>query len=242
MYLMGASLHQLVAHWKEHPTKGFRIITFGSSNTEMHWHSEGHFNWVAWLNCMLREEIGKHIVIINQGIGGDTATNLLQRLDRDIVPLQPTAVIVTIGGNDANRGVPLENYRIQLEEIIDKIVQLGAIPILQTYYCPLYEKMGKDMQRFPQFVEVNRQIARVKQIPLIDQYSYFEPFYRQNPKQYRKIMKDELHVNPMGNLIMGYIAGNAFGLPQLSHIPNRLKFLFYWSLIQKYRDHYNFKS
>jgi lysophospholipase L1-like esterase len=203
----------------------------------MHWHSEGHFNWVAWLNCMLREVVGKHLVIINQGIGGDTATNLLERFDRDIVPLQPTAVIVTIGGNDANRGVSLDQYRNQLQEIISKIQRIGAIPILQTYYCPLYDKMGDAMQRFPHFVTINRSLADDFQLPLIDQYAYFEPFYRQNPKQYRKIMKDGLHVNPMGNLIMGYIACNAFGLPPLSHIRNRLKFYFFWGLIQTYRVH-----
>jgi lysophospholipase L1-like esterase len=234
---MAEDLKNLVMKWKSNPANGIRIIAYGSSNTEMHWHSEGKFNWVAWLNAVFREYIGKHVVIINQGIGGDTVNGLLQRFNRDIVPFSPHAVIITIGGNDANRGVPLQSYIEDLQKLIHKIQDLNAIPILQTYYCPLFEKMGKDFQHFPDFMEANRTLARDLKIPIIDQYSYFEQFYRQNPKQYRKIMRDGLHVNPIGNYLMGKIACRLFGLPDPKISNDIIKINFIWGLMTKYFPH-----
>ena len=73
--------------------------------------------------------------------------------------------------------------------------------------------MDKVFQRFPQFVEVNRNLSTKMNIPLIDQYEYFSPFYKNDPENYTKIMLDGLHVNPIGNAIMGIIASRLFSLP-----------------------------
>lgn len=231
---MSINLADTLNQWKSNPNVGIRLVAYGSSNTEMHWHSEGKFNWVAWLNASIREHIGKHVVIINQGIGGDTVKGLLNRFERDIIPLSPTSVIITIGGNDANRGISLEDYRTDLSSLITKIQNINATPILQTYYCPLFHKMGTDMQRFPEFVEVNRNIAIQFHIPIIDQYQYFEPFYRQNPKQYQKLMRDPLHVNSIGNYLMAKIACLNFGLPSPPISENHTKTHYLWMKMSYY--------
>jgi lysophospholipase L1-like esterase len=225
-----------VDNWKSDSIHGIRIIAYGSSNTEMHWHCEGEFNWVAWLNLCFREHIGKHVVIINQGIGGDTVKGLLNRFDRDIIPLNPNAVIITIGGNDANRGISIEEYRSDLQTLITKTQKIGSVPILQTYYCPLYHKMGKEFQEFPKFVKINRELAVENKIPIIDQYHYFEPFYRNNPKNYGKIMRDGLHVNPIGNLFMGRIACHFFGLSGPPIPISSMKTILLWTLFKKYQN------
>ena len=64
-----------------------------------------------------------------------------------------------------------------------------------------------------EFVEVNRNLSTKMKIPLIDQYEYFSPFYKNDPENYTKIMLDGLHVNPIGNAIMGIIATRLFSLP-----------------------------
>lgn len=63
-------LDSLIENWKEKPHKPRRVIAFGSSNTELHWHSLGHFNWFSWLSGAMREWIGRHVTTINSGIGG----------------------------------------------------------------------------------------------------------------------------------------------------------------------------
>jgi lysophospholipase L1-like esterase len=199
--------------WKQDPDKPIRIIAFGSSNTELHWHSLGHFNWFSWLTASLREWIGRHITTLNQGINGETVNNLLKRIDRDVINFKPDVTIITIGGNDANSGIAMDEYRAGLEYIIDKLFEIECLPILQTYYCPIYENMSKTFQKFPEYMEIKRTICSKREIPLIDQYKYFSALYQNEKDTYSEIMLDGLHVNPVGNAIMGIIACRSFFLP-----------------------------
>ncbi len=206
-------LKQLTRNWIKEPSKAIRIIAFGSSNTELHWHSLGHFNWFSWLTASFREWIGRHITIINQGINGETVEDLLKRIDRDVINYKPDITFITIGGNDANAGMPLDDYRAAIEKIIDKLNGIDCLPILQTYYCPIYEEMSETFQKFPDYMEIKRTISSERQIPLIDQYKYFSAFYKNDKNTYSELMLDGLHVNPIGNAIMGLIACRSFHLP-----------------------------
>ena len=131
-------MQETFTQWKNTPNESIRLIAFGSSNTELGWHSEGGFNWFSWLSTIIRTYIGKHIACINQGIGGEKVTDLEIRLKRDVLSFSPHAVIITIGGNDANRGVPLEKYQSSLRNLVIQCQEVNIQPILQTYYCPSY--------------------------------------------------------------------------------------------------------
>jgi len=206
-------LKQLTENWKNEPNKPICVVGFGSSNTELHWHSLGHFNWLSWLTASFREWIGRHVTTINQGINGETVNDLLKRIDRDVINFKPDVTIITIGGNDANSGMALDEYRAGLEIIIDKLEKIDCLPILQTYYCPIYELMSKKFQKFPEYMEIKRTICSERQIPLIDQYKYFSALYQNEKNTYSELMLDGLHVNPTGNAIMGLIACRSFFLP-----------------------------
>ncbi|MHA1242146.1 MAG: SGNH/GDSL hydrolase family protein, partial [Promethearchaeota archaeon] len=160
-----------------------------------------------------REWIGRHITTINQGINGETVNDLLKRIDRDVINFKPNITFITIGGNDANSGMPLDEYRTSLEDIIDKLVNIDCLPILQTYYCPIYEEMSDTFQNFPEFMEIKRTISAERQIPLIDQYKFFSALYKNDRNTYSELMLDGLHVNPIGNALMGLIACRSFHLP-----------------------------
>ncbi|WP_168123209.1 SGNH/GDSL hydrolase family protein [Paenibacillus sp. HB172176] len=206
----------IVQQWKQQADKSRRIVAFGSSNTELSFSNAGRHNWVDWLYINLRKHVGNHVVVINQGIGGETVLNLLERIDRDVRPLEPSMVIVTIGGNDTNIGMPVSEYRENLCQVCAIISSYGAQPVLQTYYCPLYHQMDADYrERFEARMNVIRDLAEELDLPLVDQYAFFEPFYSEQPDEYIKLMRDRLHVNHLGNLAMGQYISYCFGLPAL---------------------------
>ena len=207
------TLKELTKKWRNNPQEPVRVIALGSSNTELHWHSLGHFNWFSWLSSSMREWVGRHISTINQGINGETAEDLIKRIERDVLSFLPKAVIITIGGNDANLKYSVDQYRDNLITMINIMKDADIIPILQTYYCPIYEKMPIHFRIFQKFVEVNRNLSIEKGIHLIDQYKYFFPLYEKEPEVYSGLMIDGLHVNPIGNSIMGIIACRHFSLP-----------------------------
>jgi lysophospholipase L1-like esterase len=142
---------------------------------------------------------------------------------REMYYFQPTVVIVTIGGNDAIKGITLGQYSDNLQKICSLIQDCNAQPVLQTYYCPMYQLITDDFKSlFESFMEVNRVLAKELDLTLVDQYSHFEPFYRNHPVEYEQLMRDWLHVNHLGNLIMGMHISSEFLLPDLP-IPQDIK-------------------
>jgi lysophospholipase L1-like esterase len=206
----------LVEQWKQQTDRSFRIAAFGSSNTELSLSNAGRHNWVDWLYINLRQQIGNHITITNLGIGGETTADLLNRVHRDVAPLQPSMAIITIGGNDANVQMPAIEYAERLRQLCGIIASYGAQPVLQTYYCPVYHECLPDFrERFETNMRIVRELAVELSTPLVDQYAFFEPFYRSNPDDYIKLMRDRMHVNHLGNLVMGQYISRCFGLSPL---------------------------
>ena len=115
------NIAQTLKNWKREPIKPRLIIAFGSSNTELHWHSLGHFNWFSWVTASIREWVGRYVTTINQGINGETVKDLLKRIEGDVISYRPDITFITIGGNDANSGMSLDDYKAGLEEIIEKL-------------------------------------------------------------------------------------------------------------------------
>ena len=66
--------------------------------------------------------------IIGAGVSGDTTTDGLRRLDRD-VPAQTDLCVVALGANDMMQLVPTDHVRDNLLSIIDKLQQRN-IPVL----------------------------------------------------------------------------------------------------------------
>jgi hypothetical protein len=96
--------------------------------------------------------------------------------------------------------------------------------------------MTEIFKKFPQFVDVNRKLSQEFNIPIIDQYKYFSPFYENDPENYSKIMLDGLHVNQIGNAIMGIIACRSFSLPDPIFLKDRKIVRKYIALMKKYSD------
>ncbi|MDF2720679.1 MAG: hydrolase family protein [Paenibacillus sp.] len=205
-----------IEQWKEQRDKSIRVVAFGSSNTELGWAHAGRHTWADWLFINFRAHIGRHMQVINQGIGGERSDQLLTRIARDVLSFDPSVVIVTVGGNDSIQRLPLQQFTDNLRRVCEIIQSHGAIPVLQTYYCPMYH-LGREGFRdeFESFMEVNRQLSREMDVPLADQYRFFEPMYNRHPEAYARMTRDWIHLNHLGNFFMAQHLSRLFGLPDL---------------------------
>jgi lysophospholipase L1-like esterase len=201
---------ELFDQWRAHPERGFRLVGFGSSNTELTWHNEGHLSWFFWVACRIRITVGKHVVAVDCGICGDTTVSLLGRIDRDVKPVQPSLVIVTIGGNDL-RNLTLEQYETNLREIVTRINAMGAPCVLQTYYCPMIDPA--ELRRFDQYMACVKKVSIDMKCRLVDHYGPMKQWWLRNPTQYKTIMLDEFHLNPKGHAVFGALCCASLGLP-----------------------------
>lgn len=68
--------------------------------------------------------------IINEGVGGSTAANLLSRFDQAVTAQNPDVVWLIAGTNDYYQGVSLVEYTKNMRALITKINALGAKAIV----------------------------------------------------------------------------------------------------------------
>lgn len=208
-----AEIHRELDKWRKTPDMSTRIVAFGASNTAISENNEGLYNWVEWLNLSVRKDIGHHVNVINAGKNGDTTVDLLNRTHRDALSFNPEVVILTIGANDAAQGFTSNQYRQNLMKVCSLIQEHNAIPMLQTYYCPVYhEGINGFRAKFECFMEINRELAMILNVPLIEQYEQFKSFYCTNRNAYKKIMRDWIHLNHIGNYLMACNAIEFLGL------------------------------
>jgi lysophospholipase L1-like esterase len=198
----------IVERFKSQPMT--RIVAVGSSNTAKGYHCDGQYNWVDWLDVGLSQWWGRKHITINAGVSGQTCRQCLDRFDRDVALFQPNVVIVTVGGNDAhptNRISP-EQFRKDLGEMVERIeASRQCVAVLQTYYSFDIERMvGKEQGRaehFARYMQIVREVARAKGVPLIDHLARWERLRASDPKTYRACMRDLLHLSPLGHQVFG---------------------------------------
>jgi ADP-ribose pyrophosphatase YjhB (NUDIX family)/lysophospholipase L1-like esterase len=187
-----------------------RVVAFGSSNTERRTHG---LHWFDWLDLGLKQTYGRVHHCINAGLGGDTTRGLLQRFDEDVALYQPHVVFVTIGGNDSKpeSGIDDDEFHDNLLELARQIRMLGAAVVLQTYYSADIERLEpRHGQAFLRFMDVVRQTAAETGADLVDHHRRWEPLRAARIEEYRELMIDPLHVNSLGNMLVGLDLIRAF--------------------------------
>lgn len=164
--LLGAPLPKLSAAVQTNMP--IRIVALGSSSTWGAGASSRAHSYPARLEQELRVLWPKGDVrVINAGVGGQLARQMLARIDRDVAPRRPQLVIWQTGVNDAIRGVPIEEYKRQLRDGIMHLRGLGADVILidQQFY-PSFKKLRDG----PLYMAAMRDVASEARVPVMQRF------------------------------------------------------------------------
>ncbi len=189
-----------------------RVVAFGSSNTQRFFHG---MHWFDYVELGFKNTFGGGCgQFINSGISGNNTINLLNRFDEELAMYKPHLVIMTIGGNDAKvDAVAPEVYTENLLELDRKITGLGSQLVFQTYYgCDLENLDPRYAERLVRFMQIIRECAAVGKRPLVDHFARWERLRRKDVVLYRKLMRDFMHVNALGNMVMGLDLARHFGV------------------------------
>ena len=106
---------------------GITILAFGNSLTEG-LGVDPQESYPAQLERKLEAD-GYNVKVINGGISGETTTSALSRVDW-MLNTNPDIVIVETGANDALRGIDLEITQDNLDEIVRRFTDSGAVVIV----------------------------------------------------------------------------------------------------------------
>jgi lysophospholipase L1-like esterase len=103
--------------------RGSSIICFGDSITFGYGANPGE-DYPAVLSKLVS------LPVVNSGVDGDTTFEALERLENDVLDKNPRLVIVEFCGNDFLKKIPREDTLKNLDQIIERIQQKGAMVAL----------------------------------------------------------------------------------------------------------------
>jgi lysophospholipase L1-like esterase len=121
-----------------------RIVAIGSSSTEGIGASRPEFSYPSQLQAELTRRFPMSAIrVINKGIGGELASDMLARLQRDAIDLRPDLVVWQTGTNDALRGVPAGEFLAVLREGVRRLHEAGIdVMVVTPQYTPRIAAAG----------------------------------------------------------------------------------------------------
>ncbi|WP_299461010.1 GDSL-type esterase/lipase family protein [uncultured Gimesia sp.] len=157
--------------------------------------------------------------VINAGVGGNLSSQLLKRIDRDVLAHKPSVVVLMVGTNDRlNSGgfIDIKDYRNNVNTLIDKI-QAGGTEVLLMTPPPCIPELlfsrhdskkyadQSPVERMQEVRTVLLEISQKRKIPLLDFHDYLiehkiadsnKTSVLRNPAN--SGIKDGVHLTPAG--------------------------------------------
>ena len=98
------------------------IVAIGSSSTKGVGASDPAHTYPALLAAELRRRWPQlAVTVTNKGVGGEIASQMLARFERDVLPYRPQLVIWQTGSNQALRSGDIEGYADTIREGISRL-------------------------------------------------------------------------------------------------------------------------
>jgi acyl-CoA thioesterase-1 len=140
--------------------RGQRIVFLGDSITDGN-------SYPLMIKQALSEAKIELPVLINAGIGGDTAAGMLKRLERDVFVHKPTLVTLSAGINDVMHKVSPADYETSVTAIAEQL-KAKNIPLLILTTSVIAPKHGDADKRLEAFNTTLRALAAKHELRLAD--------------------------------------------------------------------------
>lgn len=144
-----------------------RIVALGSGTTQGIGASTPAASYPMRLAAKLEPRTSAPVTVVNLGLQRQLASEMVARLERDVLSHKPTLVLWETGTVEAVRGVPLDEFTQQLEAGITRLRQAGADVLLID---PQFARYAPRMINVLPFVEAMRTVAGMDQLVLFDRY------------------------------------------------------------------------
>lgn len=155
--------------------------------------------------------------VVNKGIGGQKAEDLVKRFDQDVIQLKPAVVTISIGINDVWHRLKaphdekvLAAYKKNVAKMVDQAQTAGIKVILLTPTVIGEDPKLEGNQRLMAYVKAEKAIAAEKHCQLVDLHGMFLTALKRKPA---KLTRDGVHMSPPGDAIMAIGVLRALGVP-----------------------------
>ncbi len=208
---LGTSLPRVKAAVRER--KKVVIVALGSSSTQGFGATAEANTYPYQMQITLArqfQDVRLNFTIFNKGIGGQDVTEMLERLERDVIARDPDLVIWQAGTNAAIRGMPLDVFRLKLSTGVDRVKKAGADVVLMT---PQYVPAVISLANEDDYVGTMEAIARETGVGVFRRFQIMREWVDGEHMSYAQFMiADGLHLNDHGHRCMGKLLAKAIEL------------------------------
>ncbi|MFM8723844.1 MAG: alpha/beta fold hydrolase, partial [Planctomycetaceae bacterium] len=181
--------------------QSLKVVCLGDSVTGVYYHTGGHRAWPELLQRALQQALPDcDISVINAGISGNTVTDGLARLERDVLQHQPQIVTISFGLNDLARS-GAQSFQQGLVELVRRIRAAGAQPVLCTPNAVI-DTAGRPEQKLQEFCQLIKTVATEQQAAFCDVQQAGLRLRDRAPVAWRLTMSDAIHPNLDGHRLL----------------------------------------
>jgi lysophospholipase L1-like esterase len=171
-----------------------KIVALGSSSTAGAGASSPSHSYPARLEAELRARMpGVDIVVVNRGVNGEDAAEMLARLDDDVIAERPDLVLWQVGTNAVLRNFDVAGEAPLIRAGVDRLKASGAdVVLMDSQYAPaVVEKT--DNQAMLDLLDV---IAGERSTGIFHRFAIMRHWQQAEHVEFAQFISDDgLHMN-----------------------------------------------
>jgi lysophospholipase L1-like esterase len=174
--------------------KGLRIVAIGSSSTEGIGATDHGYSYPAQFAAELRRRWpALAIAVINKGVGGEDAQQMLERFERDVLPYNPHLVIWQVGSNYTLRSTDLDAYAVIIRDGISRLKAARTdVILMDLQYAPSI--LEKPLHR--RMLDTMRAVANDTKVAVFRRFAVMRHWVQSRGYSMDEIVaRDRLHMN-----------------------------------------------
>jgi lysophospholipase L1-like esterase len=184
------------------------IIAFGSSSTQGYGSSAPEFTYPNRLATQLKRQYPTaNISVINAGVGGEDAPEMMKRLQTSVIDVHPDLVIWQVGTNAVLRGLdPAETAKI-VEDGVARIQASGSdIVLVDPQYSPRVYERAESANKM---VRMLNRVASIRHVGLFPRFQVMREWHEyQSLPVDSFVIADGLHMNDWGYACFAQLLGD----------------------------------
>jgi lysophospholipase L1-like esterase len=194
---------------RERITQGLpiKIVAIGSSSTYGAGASSSAASYPSRLEAELKERLpGLPITVLNKGIGGEEAAQMVARFDADVLDESPDLVVWQVGSNSVLLNHPAPGTIIH--QGVERLKSSGTeVVLMNPQYAPKIIMKGDAAQ---QSVDVITATARDEQVGLLDRFTTMRYWYESEKLPFEQFLTaDGVHMNDWGYACIAHLMASA---------------------------------
>ncbi|WP_426612016.1 SGNH/GDSL hydrolase family protein [Bradyrhizobium sp. McL0616] len=185
------------------------IVAFGSSSTAGYGASSPDFNYPNRLAAQLRRKYPTaDITVINAGIGGEDAPEMMKRLQKEVIDVHPDLVIWQVGTNAVLRNLDPGDTAKMVEDGITRIQAAGDadVVLVDPQYSPQVTQRAESAGKM---VKLLGKVAELRHVGIFPRFEVMRDWHEKQAIPVESfVISDGLHMNDWGYACFAQLLGD----------------------------------